>query len=343
MQRIFQGSTADQVWREMAASFHDGGHYDVIEGRGGATAEMLHVGLSITDPRARWVVSRTPPLNIAFALVEVIWILSGRRDAAFVQFWNSKLTDFVGTDANLHGAYGYRLRHHFGFDQLDSAYRALRSAPHSRQVVLQLWDSRTDLPSADGTPTNSDIPCNVMSILKVRNGRLEWMQIVRSNDLFRGVPYNLVQFTFLQEVFAGWLGLDVGAYSQMSDSLHVYAPDIEAVRSSSLVPASPNIDKYGLPKAESDRVVVDMASRVDRMVSPDLSSVELTSLVRSALVPNAYLNILRVLAAEAARRRRWMSLATELGASCTNPALVQLWNRWLNTRQPRQSDSVAAE
>jgi thymidylate synthase len=46
------------------------------EGRGGKTAELLHVLVEIQEPRERWVVSRTPPISPAFALVEVFWIVA---------------------------------------------------------------------------------------------------------------------------------------------------------------------------------------------------------------------------------------------------------------------------
>ena len=63
-------------------------------------------------------------------------------------------------------------------------------------------------------------------MLKVRDGALEWTQILRSNDVFRGLPYNFVQFTMMQEIMAGWLNLRVGSYNQLSDSLHIYDSDI---------------------------------------------------------------------------------------------------------------------
>ena len=35
---------------------------------------------------------------------------------------------------------------------------------------------------------------------KVRQGKLEWSQIMRSNDVLLGMPYNFIQFTGLQEI-----------------------------------------------------------------------------------------------------------------------------------------------
>ena len=61
-----------------------------------------------------------------------------------------------------------------------------------------------------GNPSAEDIPCNLSSLLKIRKNQLEWMQINRSNDIYRGLPYNIVQFTTLQELMASWLGIEVG-------------------------------------------------------------------------------------------------------------------------------------
>ena len=200
----FHGQSADDVWQQAAEAFRRSEGVREQNSRAGPTKEILHAAFSIEDPRQRWVVSRTPPLNLAFALAEVVWIMTGRRNLKFLEHWNSEYRNYVGSGPDLHGAYGYRLRHSLGVDQLERAYRVLESEPDSRQVVLQIWDSRIDLPAPDGTPADSDIPCNVVAMPKLRDGKLEWLQVIRSNDMFLGVPHNFVQFTSIQEMLAGW-------------------------------------------------------------------------------------------------------------------------------------------
>jgi thymidylate synthase len=160
----------------------------------------------------------------------LIWILNGRDDSAFLNRWNSKLPSFVGEGVKYDGAYGARLRNRFGVDQIRRVCDALSSNPGSRQAVLQIWDAASDLPLPDGLPASPDVPCNVCSLLKIRGGKLEWSQVLRSNDLFLGLPYNFIQFTFLQEILAGRLQVGVGNYCHFSDSLHVYERDIERFR-----------------------------------------------------------------------------------------------------------------
>ena len=266
----FQGQSADNVWQQAAEAFRrsDGGRSQ--NSRGGPTREILHVAISIADPRQRWVVSREPPLNIAFALAEDVWIMTGRRDLAFLEYWNSRYRDFVGPGPELHGAYGYRLRSHLGIDQLKRAFQVLVHDPDTRQVVLQIWDSRIDLPAPDGTPANRDVPCNVAAMPKLRDGKLEWLQVIRSNDMFLGVPHNFVQFTSMQEILAGWLGVECGSYTQISDSLHVYDSRWEDVMASTALPrVSPNHDRLALPRQESDRAFRELERRVEQMIDPE--------------------------------------------------------------------------
>jgi thymidylate synthase len=325
----FDGNTADEVWRKAAEAFGQGSNARCQPSRSGATQELLHVGLTVHDPTQRWVVSRCPAINPAFALAEVVWIIAGRNDARFLTYWNRSLTKYAGAADCFHGAYGFRLRHHFGLDQMKRAYEALLSNPDSRQIVLQIWDPATDLPASDGRPQNADIPCNASALLKIRDSRLEWMQVIRSNDLFLGVPHNLIQFTSVQEVMAGWLNVGLGSYNQISDSLHVYDSDKAHIQGTAQLEVAPNTDAIGVDVAASEWAFSELSRRIEGMIKDGLAESGLVRLASWECAPSAFSNILDVLSAEAARRRRWHTLAAEFISRCTNPVYVQLWNRWL--------------
>src|SRR5215216_3320405 len=264
--RLFEGRTADEAWSRAATAFLGEREGQKQASHAGSTREILHAAFTIGEPLERWVLARRPAINPAFAIAETVWMLAGRDDSALPNHWNPELPKYTGSGEHYHGAYGRRLRRRFGFDQLDRAYRALKNNPDSRQVVLQIWDPRIDLPDEEGRPAAPDIPCNVLSMLKVRDGKLEWTQVMRSNDLFRGVPYNFVQFTVLQEVMAGWLDLEVGSYDHLSDSLHVYEDDFGTLKGfDEQVEIAPNTDSLRLPKEESDRAFAALEERLDAM------------------------------------------------------------------------------
>ncbi len=328
----FSGPTADNVWQQVAHAVQESRLVRKQQGRGGLTSELLHVAVSIECPTQRWVTSRLPAMNFPFALAEVVWFISGRRDLRFLQFWNRGLSNYVGAHPEIHGAYGYRVRAHLGIDQLKRAYQTLTHNPESRQVVLQYWDSGIDSALADGTPSAPDIPCNVASMLKMRDGRLEWTQMVRSHDLFLGVPYNFVQFTTLQEVMAGWLGVECGSYNQFSDSLHVYHKDAMSVASSLNKRATkvvPNTDCLKLSFDESVWAFGELERRIEAIIDPTAYPIDIYKICEWDEAPRAYRNILNILVAESLRRRGESEVAADVASKSSNSVHKYLWNQWI--------------
>lgn len=329
---IFEGDTADIVWQKAAEKFRETEETHKQQSRAGDTNELLHSIFAINNPRQRWVVSRKPGLNPAFALVEVVWMMNGRNESSVINHWNPKYPEFAGTGEYYHGAYGFRLRKHFKIDQLERAYQALLNNPTSRQVVLQIWDSVSDFPTEKGEPVSKDIPCNITSLVKLRDNKLEWFQVLRSNDLFRGTPYNFVQFTCIQEILAGWLGIEPGTYHHLSDSLHVYRSDLDNIKASNPIDIELNTDSLCLPKPESESVFKEIYRRMEAMMGPDITEAQIRNLTIFDSAPKAYQNLITVIAADGARRKIGIASAQELMAQCTNPVLKQLWERWIMKR-----------
>jgi thymidylate synthase len=330
MFQVFSGVTADEVWLKAASALVTSGAARPQSSRGGPTHDIGHVAITILDPRQRWVTSRSPAINPAFAIAEVVWILNGRDDAAFLNYFNRQLPRFAGSGARYGGAYGRRLREHRGIDQLERAYCALSNTPTSRQVVLQIWDSCIDLPSDAGVPASPDVPCNIVSLLKVRDGALEWTQVMRSNDIFRGLPHNFVQFTTLHEVMAGWLGVNLGHFHYVTDSLHVYQSDVRFVEVSHPVNSFENVDVLSMAKEASDDAFCQLANAIQLIIDDDISPSRLIDMADSATLPQAFCNLLDVLVAEGLRRRQQLKLAERVMSRCTNPVFNQLWVGWLD-------------
>jgi len=320
--------SADAVWRNATNLLIKGNEVRIQPSRLGVTHELLHVNFEIKNPRDRWIVSRLPAINPAFAVAEVFWILTGSRDAAFINYWNPALPKFAGNYAHYHGAYGHRIKKNFGFDQLKKAYNVLKNNPSSRQVVIQIWDSKRDFPDETGQPASLDVPCNVCSLIKVRDGKLEWLQVMRSNDLYRGTPYNIIQFSTMQEILAGWLNLDVGSYNQISDSLHIYKHDLPEVD----VMFSPinvkNSDNLCCSLEEFDIICKKMIKMLKELTRDGLKKSQILSFINDESLSEGYKNLLLVAIADSARRRSWYDEMNLAGHKCSNPALSFAWQAW---------------
>ncbi|GAA3221081.1 thymidylate synthase [Actinocorallia longicatena] len=191
--------------------------------RGLPTREVLGSSLRLADPRNRLV--DLPPhriINPAFAVAETLWILSG-SDAPWIHEFNSALAKYVGNGAP-HGAYGPRLRSWAGIDQFDRVRTLLGDDPDTRRAVLTIFDPARDL--AD----ERDIPCTLGHRFYLRDGALYMVTSMRSQDVWRGLPYDMFAATVLLELMAGWIGARVGYWHHEVDSLHLYQPEHDAAR-----------------------------------------------------------------------------------------------------------------
>ncbi|MCA4158017.1 thymidylate synthase [Priestia megaterium] len=163
-------------------------------------------------------------LNPFFALTEFSWMISGSNDLGPLNYFVRDFNEFSDDGSTLNGAYGYRLRNLHGVDQLEKAIKILKEDKFTRRVVLTMWHV-DDLGSI-----SKDIPCNVSLMFKIRNNLLDMTVINRSNDLFLGVPYNVVIFYLLQCYIAKKLGCKVGVQRHFTDSLHLYSKHLQRVQ-----------------------------------------------------------------------------------------------------------------
>lgn len=201
--------------------------------RDGNVKEILDFKTQITNPYRRLVGGYNRNINPFFLLAEAMWIFVGRKDVKFLTMFNKNMENFSDDGNVFHAPYGFRLRHwgvrsedkfceenlHAaqGYDQISDAIKILANNPNSRQVVLTIWNPDLDL----GTKTK-DIPCNDIIMLKIRDGKLITTVQNRSNDLHWGLPTNVFQFSFLTEMIAACLGIELGTQTHNSQSLHVY-------------------------------------------------------------------------------------------------------------------------
>lgn len=189
-----------------------------------------------------------PPFRDAnpfFHFFEALWILQGREDVGFLKYFLPRMADFSDDGVKFHAPYGYRLRHGFGLDQIETAVQKLRDDHDTRQAVLSIWHPDKDW------QTKKDIPCNDLIMLKIREGKLRMTVCNRSNDVVLGLfGANVVQFSTLLKYMAGRIGVGIGTYTQVSDSFHVYVdnPYYKACIDASRLPVS--VDMYKNPSID---------------------------------------------------------------------------------------------
>ena len=215
--RVFKDTNVNQLLPKALMAMKELGI--PINSRNGMTLEFDTPVTSVyLFPKERVLFNEKRDANPFFHFMESLWMLAGRNDTAFPSLFNSKIGAYSDDGTTFHGAYGWRIRKHFTEDQFTKIIYLLKTEPDTRRAVISIWDPIIDL-----TYAGKDTPCNDMIMFKIRNGKLNMTVCNRSNDLIWGCyGANAVHFSYIMEYVANKVGVPVGVYNQVSDSLHVY-------------------------------------------------------------------------------------------------------------------------
>lgn len=168
---------------------------------------------------------------------ELMWYLSGRDDNAFInkysKMWSRLMDDGIHNNS-AYGKYIFNKMPNKGFgvryngneviefkSQWEFVKEVLTKDPYSRQAVIhikpiQMYDTK-------------DTVCTYFLQFFIRDNKLDMIACMRSNDLMFGTTYDVFMFTFLQELMASELGIEVGVYKHFASNMHIYMKDIEKI------------------------------------------------------------------------------------------------------------------
>jgi len=102
-----------------------------------------------------------------------------------------------------------------GTDQVEYIINKLRSSPVSRRAVAITWYPHIDT-------EKSDVPCLQLIHCTIREGKLHFKVVFRSEDMMLGVGPNMYGLTSLQCYLANRLDIDVGPYVHTVYCPHLY-------------------------------------------------------------------------------------------------------------------------
>lgn len=209
-------------------------HGESASPRGVRTLELVNASLVLRDPTDRVVPDRGRRANVAFGIAEWYSLMFGIDSIAFFSRFIENYADYSTDGDVLDGAYGTRVNYSIvtphglstrQVSQVDAIVDKLRVDKDSRQAVISIYSS-DDLTLGTG---GKNTPCTLTLQFLVRNDELHLIVNMRSSDVFKGLTYDVMVFTFLQEYVARRLDLPLGKYIHNAASLHMYDADFKLV------------------------------------------------------------------------------------------------------------------
>lgn len=193
---------------------------------GAVVGEILNAMTVIEDPTRCILKSPIRKLPMRYMVGELLWYLSGNNSLDAICLYTSAWDRMSDDGKTVNSNYGDRIQHAICeisgevFDQLKMVEDMLRKDPASRQAVIHIKQARNLLKY----PTK-DVNCTVCLQFFIREGKLYMTTYMRSNDLWMGFPNDVFQFTAIQVYLAMKLGVQLGTYTHIAGSLHLYERD----------------------------------------------------------------------------------------------------------------------
>lgn len=220
-----------------------------VESKRGKVRRHVGFSMELQAPTQNILTFPSRKFNPCYAAGELLWYLSGTNDGPTIQHYAKSYDRFFERDGNPYGGYGPRL-----IDGLRHVLPDIRD-PNNRQLVIPIF-----------TPEDSrhrglvkDLPCTTTLQLINRDGYLDLVATMRSNDVWLGMPNDVWCWTTLQMILCESFGLMFGNYYHFVGDVHLYSKDAPnkddlkehsyeermADRAAGIVPPSMG-DKYSL-------------------------------------------------------------------------------------------------
>lgn len=207
----------------------------VVSPRGLKVKERVNAHFTLTNSLDNLFDNEARAFPQRYLAGELYWYLTGRNDLEFIARYSKFWAGIANVDGTVNSAYGHLLfkgnpcEWRFAYDALSTDY-------DTRQAILHF-----NQPRHISRVKSGDFPCTLTATFLLRDHKLNLTVNMRSQDLVRGLTFDLPFFSVLQQNMLLLLrqhdhGLKLGWLSLFVNSLHLYKSDWALARKMLLHP-----------------------------------------------------------------------------------------------------------
>jgi len=221
---IYVADSIDEVYpRLLSDALYDEDRRYVTRSKNRVIYELPNAAIVLRKPANSLLRNETRRLSFRYAAGELAFYLAQSDSLEFIAHYASFWRGISDDGKRVNSCYGKRLFKETAKGQTQMGYvkRLLQERKETRKAVAMIYKER------DTNPTTKDNPCTMYLHFAIRNDKLLATTHMRSNDLWLGTPYDVFFFTTLQRMLCAELqetypGLEVGEYTHIANSLHLY-------------------------------------------------------------------------------------------------------------------------
>lgn len=203
---------AEEVWRKVLKYVLENGN-DFTDRDGRTCREVLNVSVTIKNTG-----SITKPIEIINNFKK--WVYPPLEELETVVLRKKEIPGYYYN----YGARAFNFNN--AINQIDDyVILLLKKDSTSRRATIVFYN-----PEKDSSLFKKDIPSRIMMNFNIRDNRLNVTTLVRSNDLFFGLPADLYQTFILQDYVAKQLGCELGSITTNSISAHIFEDQFDYIK-----------------------------------------------------------------------------------------------------------------
>lgn len=254
--KVYEGLTFAEVYHKALYDVYYKPEYECSP-RGQSIKEITNAAFVIEDPIKCLYTNPKRSSQFNYIAAELLWYFAGRNDVGFIKKYAKFWEQIANEKGELNSAYGnliLRRRNTHGISQWQWAYDCLKKDKDSRQSILHF-----------NTPEhqyfdNKDFVCTLSGIFQIRDNKLNFTVEMRSNDIILGTATDISFFCLLQQQMLKLLkedcysDLELGTYTHIIHSLHVYERHFQLVEEMLKVPI---FEAVSFPEIDNNFIKLD--------------------------------------------------------------------------------------
>jgi len=249
--RIFGAETFADVYQSVLKELIEFPDYKVSP-RGQLVHEIENGIIRVENPLSCLYDNKIRSSQYKYIAGELLWYFSGSNDLDFIKKYSKFWEKLVNEDRSLNSAYGHLIftkKNEYKFNQWRWAYKSLIDDKDTRQAIMHF-----NLPEHQFVG-NKDFVCTLNLLFQIRDNKLLLTTMMRSNDVILGLPMDIVFFISLQLqmlklIKVKYPEVELGSYTHIANSLHLYDRNFETVNKMLLEEFTP----VEIPNIEKDLV-----------------------------------------------------------------------------------------
>ncbi|MEJ2248057.1 MAG: thymidylate synthase [Candidatus Lokiarchaeota archaeon] len=229
--KTIKGQTINELFYNTCKEVYEKPQFNTAP-RGMLIKECINTSLLLINPINRIITFKERNLSLKYLVGELAFYLAGSNKLKFIKHYSRFWEKCSDDGKTVNSCYGKKLLHDINrhnITQFQHALQQLIKDKDSRKSVMVIYDKH----SAD--LNTKDNPCTLSLQFLIRKDYLYLITTMRSNDIWRGLSYDIPFFTILQEIMCVLLknkykNIKLGAYIHNVGSLHLYEKHFNNVK-----------------------------------------------------------------------------------------------------------------